>query len=136
MFVTFIRVVRLVRDLVAEGRRALVFSKLLLNTLGPLAQTPTVSAQQYQQWTQDMARLEQSFGYPPGSLRGKGGDSEGGGPRLFAEEDLRAGILQRLRLLRLDRLSKFWRRHQPSQAQAGRENFARRPRIDNPLRVE
>lgn len=79
-------------DETARARRALVFSKLLLNTLGPLAQTPTVSAQQYQQWTKDMARLEQSFGYPPGSLRGKGGDSEGGGPRLFAEEDLRAGF--------------------------------------------
>jgi|GEM_PF-508284 len=52
-------------------RRALVFSKLLLNAFGPNTQTRTVTAQQYTQWLQDVGYLERALGCPPGSLRGQ-----------------------------------------------------------------
>ena len=75
-------------------RRGLVYSKLLLNTLGPCTRQNQITAQQYQQWTQDVSRLERCFGYAPGQLRGKGGTSGGGGQRLLSEEDLRGGFQQ------------------------------------------
>lgn len=75
-----------------ELRRAFAYSKLLLNVFGPSTRTSSVTAQQYNQWTQDVARFESSFGYGPGELRGKrgggksspsaggaGGGSSGGG---------------------------------------------------------
>ena len=74
-------------------RRTLVLSKLLLNAFGPATQTKTVTAQQYSQWTQDLGRLEEAFGYPQGALRGRGGGTgPGGGRRLLSEEDLRRGF--------------------------------------------
>jgi Mg-chelatase subunit ChlD len=82
-------------------RRILVVSKLLLNAFGPSTQTATVTAQQYSQWTQDLGRLEEAFGYPQGGLRGKGGGGgaagaggagAGGHRRLLSEEDLRRGF--------------------------------------------
>lgn len=57
-------------------RRALVFSKLLLNTFGPNTQSNVVTAQQYAQWLKDIGYLEQALGYCPGGLRGK--QSSGG----------------------------------------------------------
>ena len=60
-------------------RRALVFSKLLLNAFGPATMTKSVTAGQYAQWMQDLGCLEQSFGYAPGGLRGRGGGSGSGG---------------------------------------------------------
>jgi hypothetical protein len=76
-------------------RRVLVYSKLLLNAFGPNTQTSVVSAQQYSQWTQDVGRFEQSFGYAPGALRGQRGPGagEGTGRRpALSEEELRAGL--------------------------------------------
>ena len=76
-------------------RRTLVLSKLLLNAFGPATQTKTVTAQQYAQWTQDLGRLEEAFGYPQGGLRGRSGGAgtgPGGGRRLLSEEDLRRGF--------------------------------------------
>jgi hypothetical protein len=57
-------------------RRALVFSKLLLNTFGPNTQSNVVTAEQYAQWLKDIGYLEQALGYCPGGLRGK---QSGGG---------------------------------------------------------
>jgi len=79
----------------ARLRRTLVLSKLLLNAFGPATQTKTVTAQQYSQWTQDLGRLEEAYGYPQGALRGRGGGAgtgPGGGRRLLSEEDLRRGF--------------------------------------------
>ena len=84
----------------ARLRRTLVLSKLLLNAFGPQTQTKTVTAQQYSQWTQDLGRLEEAFGYPQGGLRGRGGGGAGGaggtgpggGRRLLSEDDLRRGF--------------------------------------------
>jgi Mg-chelatase subunit ChlD len=60
-------------------RRALVISKLLLNTLGANTQTRTVSAAQYAQWLQDKRYLEQVLGCGvPGLQAQKGDKSEGG----------------------------------------------------------
>jgi hypothetical protein len=82
-------------------RRALCFSKLLLNVFGPNTMTASVSAQQYAQWCQDVARLEEMFGYPPGSLRGKRGGAGSGGQagghgigagHLLSEEQLQMGL--------------------------------------------
>ena len=58
-------------------RRALVFSKLLLNAFGPNTQTSVVTAQQYAQWVKDVGYLERALGCAPGSLRGQ--RSVGGG---------------------------------------------------------
>ncbi|MFO0576084.1 MAG: VWA domain-containing protein [Polyangia bacterium] len=77
----------------ARVRRALVFSKLLLNAFGPATQTKTVTAGQYAQWMQDLGSLEQCFGYAPGGLRGRGGGAgSGGGRRLVSEDELRRGF--------------------------------------------
>lgn len=65
-----------VSDEGADLRRGLVYSKLLLNVFGPNTMTPTVSAEQYSQWCQEVARLEQCFGRAPGALRGEGSDTQ------------------------------------------------------------
>jgi hypothetical protein len=86
----------------ADLRRALAYSKLLLNVFGPNTMTTTVTAQQYGQWCQDVGRFEECFGYAPGSLRGKrgaactgpGASTTGTGVgRLIAEEELHAGLV-------------------------------------------
>jgi Mg-chelatase subunit ChlD len=60
-------------------RRAFAFSKLLLNVFGPNTRTASCTSAQYNQWCQDVAVLERSMGFPPGSLRhGVGGP---GAPR-------------------------------------------------------
>jgi VWA domain containing CoxE-like protein len=78
-------------------RRALVFSKLLLNAFGPNTQSSVVTAQQYAQWLKDVGYLEKALGYAPGSLRGqKPGMGAGAGSRgdgfLVNEEQLRATL--------------------------------------------
>jgi len=65
-------------------RRALIFSKLLMNVFGPNASRSTVTAGEYNQWTQDVGALERAFGFAPGELRGqragRGSGAEGQGP--------------------------------------------------------
>jgi hypothetical protein len=82
----------------ADLRRDLCYAKLLLNVFGPNTMAGTVTAQQYAQWCQDVARFEECFGYAPGQLRGKQG---GGGPgaaagagagHLISEQQLQAGL--------------------------------------------
>lgn len=86
----------------ADLRRAVAFSKLLLNVFGPGTLAAQVSAAGYSQWCNDVARLESCFGYAPGELRGKRGAGPGAGAgasttgtgmgRLISEEELRAGL--------------------------------------------
>jgi len=83
----------------ADLRRGLAYSKLLMNVFGPNTLTAQVTAQQYSQWSQDVARFEACFGYAPGTLRGKrGGGGVGasttgtGMGRLLSEEELKAGL--------------------------------------------
>lgn len=65
----------------ADLRRGLVYSKLLLNVLGPNTLSSTISAEQFNQWCQDVARLEGCFGHAPGGLRGqKAGGTPHGQP--------------------------------------------------------
>jgi len=74
-------------------RRALVFSKLLLNAFGPNTQSGLVTAQQYAQWMKDVGHFEKACGFAPGALRGKrGGSGSGGEGTLVSEEQLRAGL--------------------------------------------
>jgi hypothetical protein len=83
-------------------RRAVCYSKLLLNVFGPNTMSPTVTAQQYNEWCQEVARFEACFGYQPGELRGQGGSGQrqggregpgaSGGRRLVSEEELQAGV--------------------------------------------
>ncbi|MCI0394014.1 MAG: VWA domain-containing protein [Chloroflexi bacterium] len=82
-------------------RRGLVYSKLLLNVLGPNTQTSVVTAQQYSQWLKDVAHLERACGLAPGGLRGQEGGDRGslgageqgsGGGIFVAEEQLRAAL--------------------------------------------
>jgi hypothetical protein len=82
-------------------RRALCYSKLLLNVFGPNTMTSNVTAQQYAQWCQDVARFEECFGHAPGTLRGQraggtgtpGASTGGGGAgQLISEEQLQAGL--------------------------------------------
>jgi hypothetical protein len=81
-------------------RRGLAYSKLLLNAFGPTTLTTSVTAQQFSQWTQDIARFEACFGYAPGTLRGQGSGGAGVGGstagtgmgRLLSEEQLKAGL--------------------------------------------
>lgn len=63
----------------ADLRRSLVFSKLILNVLGPNTQSPVISAQQYTQWLQDLQYFEQAFGYAPGHLLSPQGSGRGAG---------------------------------------------------------
>ena len=88
----------------ATLRRALVFSKLLLNSFGPNTQTSAVTAQQYAQWLKDVGYLEKAIGCAPGSLRGQqpgGGTGSGsgtgagsgtGGGFTVSEEQLRVSL--------------------------------------------
>jgi len=88
----------------ADLRRALCFSKLLLNVFGPNTMSAKVSANQYSQWCQEVARFEASMGFAPGELLGQGGQpapgyhpgQQGGGVsgmgRLISEEELQAGL--------------------------------------------
>ena len=62
-----------------ELRRALLFSKLMLNAFGPNTQSPVVSAQEYAQWLKDVGFFEKACGFAPGALRGKGGSAGGAG---------------------------------------------------------
>lgn len=77
-------------------RRALCYSKLLLNVFGPNTMSAQVTAQQYAQWCEDVARFEECFGYAPGELRGKRGAGTGtsgtGAGGLISEEQLQAGL--------------------------------------------
>jgi hypothetical protein len=82
-------------------RRGLAYSKLLMNVFGPNTMAAQVTAQQYSQWNQDVARFEECFGYAPGTLRGKRGGAGGVGGasstgtgmgRLMSEEELKAGL--------------------------------------------
>jgi Mg-chelatase subunit ChlD len=82
-------------------RRALCYSKLLLNVFGPNTMSASVTAQQYAQWCKDVARFEECFGYAPGTLRGKRGGAAGtpgasttgtGAGSLISEEQLQAGL--------------------------------------------
>jgi hypothetical protein len=84
-----------------DARRWLAYSKLLLNVFGPNTMTPTVTAQQFNQWKQDVERFEACMGFAPGQLLGKsgGGSASGrygpgvsGGGRLVSEEQLQAGL--------------------------------------------
>ncbi|HKB38439.1 MAG TPA: VWA domain-containing protein [Gemmataceae bacterium] len=82
-------------------RRALCFSKMLLNVFGTNTMTASVTAQQFNQWCQDVAKLEEMFGYAPGQLRGKRGASGSGSGapttgtgQLMSEEQLQAGLSQ------------------------------------------
>ena len=61
-------------------RRALWYSKLLMNVFGPNAQTAQVSAEQYSQWCDDVGFLEKALGYKPGELRRPGSGQKSGQP--------------------------------------------------------
>ncbi len=88
----------------ATLRRALVFSKMLLNSFGPNTQTSAITAQQYAQWLKDVGYLERGLGYTPGSLRGQqpgagagkgsgmGAGSGAGEGFTVSEEQLRATL--------------------------------------------
>jgi Mg-chelatase subunit ChlD len=58
-----------IRDEDVDLRRAYAFSKLLLNVFGPNTRTASCTAAQYNQWCQDVAALERSMGFDPGTLR-------------------------------------------------------------------
>ena len=62
-----------------ELRRAILFSKLMLNAFGPNTQSSVVTAQEYAQWIQDVSFFEKACGFAPGALRGKGGRGGGAG---------------------------------------------------------
>lgn len=59
-------------------RRTFAYSKLLLNVFGPNTRSPSCTAEQYNQWCQDVAALERCMGLAPGSLRPGGGAPAGG----------------------------------------------------------
>ncbi|MCA1994754.1 MAG: VWA domain-containing protein [Coleofasciculus sp. S288] len=60
-------------------RRALVFSKLLLNAFGPNTQTRVVTAQQFAQWCKDRSYLEKALGFSKsGQLAGAGAGNGSG----------------------------------------------------------
>ncbi|MGL5094592.1 MAG: vWA domain-containing protein, partial [Planctomycetia bacterium] len=79
-------------------RRGLVYSKLLLNVFGPNALKPKMSAADYKQWCEDVARMERCFGCEPGDLRGQPGHGPGrsasgtGMGAGFSDEQLEAGL--------------------------------------------
>ncbi len=74
--------------------RTFAFSKLLLNVFGPNTQGGSCSAGQYKQWCDDVAALEECFGFGPGQLRderggpanpslgGSGAGTSGNAPRI------------------------------------------------------
>lgn len=83
--------------------QTLVLSKILLNAFGPNTQGARVSAQQYSQWTKDIAWLEKMMGLPAGSLLGgratasqregmpTGGGGEASRPPI-GDAELQAGL--------------------------------------------
>ena len=89
-------------DLAATVQRALVVSKLLLNSFGPNTQGNNITAQQYGAWARDVEWLEGALGLPPGSLRSSGAGHSGGGAPTggggeatrppIGDEELRAGL--------------------------------------------
>ena len=62
----------------ADLRRDLLYSKLLLNVLGPNTLGGTISAEQFNRWCRDVGRFEACFGRQPGALRGRGAGDPGG----------------------------------------------------------
>lgn len=81
----------------ARLRKAIVFSKLLLNALGPNTQAAHITAQQYAQWCDDVGWLEQALGYPPGSLRAQSGKKDlgqSGNTRNYSQHELEAALTQ------------------------------------------
>jgi VWA domain containing CoxE-like protein len=68
----------------AALRRAMIFSKLLLNAFGPQTQGASVTAAQYNQWLRDIEHLERALGLPPGTLRGRVPPPEGDASGLGA----------------------------------------------------
>jgi hypothetical protein len=66
--------------------RALVFSKLLLNSFGPNTQSQTITATQYAQWLKDVGHLERALGCAPGALRGRGAGGAGAGLDIPLEQ--------------------------------------------------
>jgi hypothetical protein len=79
-------------------RKALIFSKLLLNAFGQQTQGAKVTAAQYSQWLKDVEHLERCLGYEAGSLRGnaptvaKGGAMRGEGSGKMDAAPLRPGM--------------------------------------------
>jgi hypothetical protein len=69
-------------------RRALIASKLLLSAFGPQTGSGVVSAEQYGQWTRDVAHLEKACGAAPGALHGQRGPNGGS----ETEAQVRAGL--------------------------------------------
>lgn len=67
-------------------RRAVIYSKLLLNAFGPNTQQSVVTAQQYAQWLKDVDYLEKALGYAPGTLRGQGPSVGAAGKKQGAGE--------------------------------------------------
>lgn len=113
-------------DDVATLRRALLLSKVLLNVFGPRANQQNMTAQQYQEWLQDVAAMERAFGMQPGQLRGQGGGGAGAGSMpgsgfQVSEEELARGlkamehdIVQRMQLREVLKDSKLAAQITPS----------------------
>lgn len=110
----------------ATLRRALLLSKVLLNVFGPRANQQNMTAQQYQEWLQDVAAMERAFGMQPGQLRGQGGGGQGAGSMpgsgfQVSEEELARGlkamehdIVQRMQLREVLKDSKLAAQITPS----------------------
>lgn len=81
--------------------RALVVSKLLLNTFGPNTQGSPITAAQYSQWLHDIAQLERALGLAPGALRGRGAGGAGAGAGVGSGLDISLDELQRV-LVQMD----------------------------------
>lgn len=77
----------------SDLRRDLVYSKLLLNIFGPNTLGGPVSAEQFNQWCRDVARLESCFGQPPGALRGQKGGGQSGGAPSVTDESLERSLV-------------------------------------------
>ena len=109
-------------------RRALLLSKLMVNVFGPRANQSQISAQQYQEWTQDVSAFERAFGFQPGQLRGQGGGGAGagahaGGGYQVNEDELRRGLaamendlVHRMQLREILKDSKLAKQISPSMA--------------------
>lgn len=65
-------------------RRDLLYSKLLVNVFGGAAGDGSVSAAEYNQWSEDVRQFERAAGYQPGELLVPSG-SEGGQAAVEAE---------------------------------------------------
>lgn len=107
-------------------RRALLLSKVLLNVFGPRANQPNMTAQQYQEWLQDVTAMERAYGMQPGQLRGGPGAGAGAGNHpgsgfQVSEEELARGlkamendIIQRMQLREVLKDSKLASQITPS----------------------